>query len=1213
MTASGDFPDAAALQRIADALWTTSGGTRASVMVGAGFSKLARRVSADVPEPPLWSDFSHEMTKSLYPTADPNSILQDPLRLAQEYFAVHGGSGVDALIRRLIRDNDWQPSDAHERLVSLPWANILTTNWDTLLERAAIRSVTSSYDIVRSVTDIPHTVGPRIIKLHGSLPSNTPFIFTEEDYRRYPRDFAPFMNLAQHVMMESVCCLVGFSGTDPNFLQWSGWVRDNLGRNAPTIYLVGALSISSSQRRMLEARNVYPVDLSPLIGTADRNQQHSDAIRLFLELLKKSEPRAAYLWPHVSSLPPALNAFQKLDDKSDAAHERQIAVEALPALSALRAAYPGWVVAASNVRALIGHRVLPWRAVSAQAFIQMPRSGQHRLIYELTWLHSIALLPPTNQLHKWIVELLDGDVEPELSANEVDELALYLVQTARQQLDHSQYEKWLRYLGKRQGKSQEMNAGILYEQCLFARDLMQYDKLEELADRLEGDDPMWMVRRAYLLSELGAVSKARRSLQEAVQDLRLRRSSGARSIWLDSRFAWLSLLASAIRPPPIKGGPEVEAEFLEDEKWRARYAQIKSDPWAELRSTIDQLRGRRERLEELKPTAKSLFDAGRYRPSQKTITFGRAFDADISFVGRRVVDTAGTPNALDHIGFPAHTIRTQCTELDTTGEPMALLRAFSIIGNHKDPLLEKLLNRISVAQLTEACAESISDALFKAIKFGRSRLQGGGAEYDAMFWTERVRTLLEIASRISVRLSAPTARHWFEFAMEFAESPECSQWWLFEALGNLIARSLEPLASNERRSLTFGIFKFPLASERKVLGLGREWPEPSRYLDKTEIDRSENEEGWSIRVQQLIFAVRQADADSRTNAALRLMALRDRKALSDDEADQLSAALWARTDEKTGMPIDVNLLPHVFIELDRTKAPIVEAAVRSKWLTLPMDKLSREAVEELLGLTSVFGRSLPALVLTESEAAALISVIVKQTVKWSTDNAEDKPFERHPTNDRYLKTSSGYLVADGALPAIATGNGNGEVFEALLWAIEAAEAAHLVLSLPELMRVSPHFRERAMSALQRAIKSSDEILVRGAYEAVLRWINRLDRPDIPPFPHWLAHVIAIHISLRRRPGLYEALLCGFKLMEKERLEVADIALVIEGLSFLVSETNYDRFAGDDNSARSITLERQLCVKIARHLIANGQQAQSLQQWVAVANADPLPEVRLAAT
>ena len=102
---------------------------------------------------------------------------------------------------------------------------------------------------------------PRIVKLHGSFPAQFPLIVTEEDYRTYPAEFAPLVNTVQQAMMETVFLLIGFSGDDPNFLSWSGWIRDNLGPSAPKIYLAGYLNLSPHRRRMLEGRNIAPIDL----------------------------------------------------------------------------------------------------------------------------------------------------------------------------------------------------------------------------------------------------------------------------------------------------------------------------------------------------------------------------------------------------------------------------------------------------------------------------------------------------------------------------------------------------------------------------------------------------------------------------------------------------------------------------------------------------------------------------------------------------------------------------------------------------------------------------------------------------------------------------------------------------------------------------------------------------------------------------------------
>jgi len=151
-------------------------------------------------------------------------------------------------------------------LLELPWSDIFTTNYDTLLERAARGLLNRKYNVVRTAEEVPGSARPRIIKLHGSFPSNRPFILTEEHFRTYPSSFAPFVNLVQQAMMENVFCLIGFSGDDPNFLQWSGWVRDHLGSSAPVIYLCGLLDLNSAKRKMLHDRNVIPIDLTPLFS-----------------------------------------------------------------------------------------------------------------------------------------------------------------------------------------------------------------------------------------------------------------------------------------------------------------------------------------------------------------------------------------------------------------------------------------------------------------------------------------------------------------------------------------------------------------------------------------------------------------------------------------------------------------------------------------------------------------------------------------------------------------------------------------------------------------------------------------------------------------------------------------------------------------------------------------------------------------------------------
>ena len=93
--------------------------------------------------------------------------------------------------------------------------------------------------------------------------------------------------------------MIGFSGDDPNFLQWIGWLRDNLGHeNSPKMYLIGLLSLSHSQKMLLERRNIIPVDMSQCLGV---NGNHYQALEQFLEHLRLRRTDDNRLdWPSTS-------------------------------------------------------------------------------------------------------------------------------------------------------------------------------------------------------------------------------------------------------------------------------------------------------------------------------------------------------------------------------------------------------------------------------------------------------------------------------------------------------------------------------------------------------------------------------------------------------------------------------------------------------------------------------------------------------------------------------------------------------------------------------------------------------------------------------------------------------------------------------------------------------------------------------------------------
>lgn len=121
--------------------------------------------------------------------------------------------------------------------------NIYTTNYDNVLEFTSKllseEDPYSSYNIVESGKKLSGNLSRNIIKIHGSIcddkndfqfdgDSHLRYIIAQEDYDTYMEKHEAFSYLMRIAMLQGVFCLVGFSGTDPNYLAWVRWMSDIL-------------------------------------------------------------------------------------------------------------------------------------------------------------------------------------------------------------------------------------------------------------------------------------------------------------------------------------------------------------------------------------------------------------------------------------------------------------------------------------------------------------------------------------------------------------------------------------------------------------------------------------------------------------------------------------------------------------------------------------------------------------------------------------------------------------------------------------------------------------------------------------------------------------------------------------------------------------------------------------------------------------------------
>ncbi len=483
-------------------------GGHASVLVGAGFSRNAVKVDERLQCSPDWNELAQIFVDQLASTPEEKKPLRQlsPLVLA----AVYGRPELDSLLMRSIQDADFLPSTLHRKLLELPWSDIFTTNYDTLLERASEELTERRFTIVACKEDLVGSSGStRIIKLHGSFPSHRPFIITSEDYRIYPKKFAPFVNTVQQSMLENTLCLIGFSGNDPNFEQWIGWIRDNLGAdNTPNIYLLLHNSPTEAEKRLLARRKIIPVDLSQMSNEQEISAIYEIALDYLLEKQQIAVPGKWNLKPLLEILP---GQSVPISDALDIVQE-------------IHRTYPGWLTVPEGRLELL--RIVTSKAMSLLSEYSgednSPTETELIYLYECDWLREKTLLPNTFHELNCYQKILER--HPESSFYK------YAIQLSplRNLRECGRWDDWNALYDELQNTGKDLTSEqthqLRWEGCQGAQ--AQYH-ITEFRQRLktwnvDTNMPIWVLRKAGLLAEIGEIKEAHSLLQPAILEIRRR-------------------------------------------------------------------------------------------------------------------------------------------------------------------------------------------------------------------------------------------------------------------------------------------------------------------------------------------------------------------------------------------------------------------------------------------------------------------------------------------------------------------------------------------------------------------------------------------------------------------------------------------------------------------------------------------------------------------
>ena len=273
---------------------------RVTAFVGAGFS-----LNAEMPshvQMKTWAQLRDDFLTKLYGNDEEakNKDQNDVVQLASLIDAEFKRNELDEILEAALPDKLIRPGVLHRKLMKLPWRDILTTNYDTLLERAAEEEV-QKYQLVTNKETLLYQPSPRIIKLHGSFPNIRPYIMTKEDYRRYPLEHPEMVNTARQAFLESLICLIGFSGDDPNFQSWLGWLRDVIGKEriCPTYFVTYKQGYHDAEKSLMAKLGIDIINLAEIPELKDFKQAYDFFLDYLLDSGNSSEwSGTIYTWDY---------------------------------------------------------------------------------------------------------------------------------------------------------------------------------------------------------------------------------------------------------------------------------------------------------------------------------------------------------------------------------------------------------------------------------------------------------------------------------------------------------------------------------------------------------------------------------------------------------------------------------------------------------------------------------------------------------------------------------------------------------------------------------------------------------------------------------------------------------------------------------------------------------------------------------------------------
>ncbi len=243
-----------------------------TIFVGAGVSK-----SSDLPS---WKDLIDKIKKEL----SINNYETDYLKIAQLYYLSCGETVYYQQIKEFFPENI-EPTIIQKLIFDLKPANIITTNWDILLEKTA-QDNGFIYDVISKDEHLVQSeLENHIIKMHGDFKHNN-IVFKEDDYINYQYNFPLIENYVKNILSTNAILFLGYSYSDINLKQIVKWIQNN-SKTMPPMFLV-VFKEDKNQSRYLENFGIKTIAITKEDKSFNLDS-YSNKLATFLTYLNSDE------------------------------------------------------------------------------------------------------------------------------------------------------------------------------------------------------------------------------------------------------------------------------------------------------------------------------------------------------------------------------------------------------------------------------------------------------------------------------------------------------------------------------------------------------------------------------------------------------------------------------------------------------------------------------------------------------------------------------------------------------------------------------------------------------------------------------------------------------------------------------------------------------------------------------------------------------------